>query len=50
MGPWVDLPVRWPDRSKPLVSPYPPDLADDQPPMVDFGDLVDAVVVTSMGR
>ena len=30
---------------KPLVSPYPPDLADDQPPTVDFGDLVDAVVV-----
>ena len=30
---------------KPLVSPYPPDLADDQPPTVDFGDLVDTVVV-----
>src|SRR3954451_20125167 len=30
---------------KPLVSPYPPDLADGQPPTVDFGDLVDAVVV-----
>ncbi len=31
--------------SKPLVSPYPPDLADDPPPIVEFGDLVDAVVV-----
>ena len=30
---------------KPLISPYPPDLADDQPPIVVLGDLVDAVVV-----
>ena len=30
---------------KPLLAPYPPDLADDQPPTVEFGDLVDAVVV-----
>ena len=30
--------------SKPLISPYPPDLADDQAPTVDFGDLVDVVV------
>jgi len=29
---------------KPLVSPYPPDVADDQPPTVAFGDLVDVVV------
>ena len=31
--------------SKPLVSPYPPDIADDQAPIVVFGDLVDAVVI-----
>ena len=31
--------------AKPLISPYPPDLADDQPPTVDFGDLVDEVAV-----
>ena len=30
---------------KPLLAPYPPDLADDQQPTVEFGDLVDAVVV-----
>ena len=30
---------------KPLLAPCPPDLADDQPPTVEFGDLVDAVVV-----
>ena len=29
---------------KPLIAPYPPDLAEDQPPTVAFGDLVDAVV------
>ena len=27
---------------KPLLAPCPPDLADDQPPTVEFGDLVDA--------
>ncbi len=31
--------------AKPLIEPYPPDLADDQPPTVEFGDLVDTVVV-----
>ena len=30
---------------KQLVSPYPADLADDQPSTVDFGDLVDTFVV-----
>ena len=30
--------------SKPLISPYPPDLADDQPETVEFGDLVDVIV------
>lgn len=30
--------------SKPLASPYPPDLVDDQPPIVVFGDLIDVVV------
>jgi uncharacterized protein YjbI with pentapeptide repeats len=30
--------------SKPLRSPYPPDLADDAEPGVDWGDLVDAVL------
>jgi uncharacterized protein YjbI with pentapeptide repeats len=30
--------------SKPPLSPYPPDLADEPAPEVSFGDLVDAVV------
>lgn len=30
---------------KSLVSPYPPDLEDDPPPIVELGDLADAVVV-----
>ena len=34
-----------PDGAEAADLPYPPDLVDDQPPTVDFGDLVDAVVV-----
>jgi uncharacterized protein YjbI with pentapeptide repeats len=30
--------------SKPPVAPYPPDVDDDAPPEIEFGDLVDAVV------
>jgi uncharacterized protein YjbI with pentapeptide repeats len=30
--------------SKPVQAPYPPDPEDDQPAIVDFGDLLDTVV------